>query len=97
MPAGSPRYGVPRSGTTCAGCGARARQSVGAASAASGPSDGADTDALAQRLLESGMAPIHVSRLFATFYAGNPVFGQQSRVLSGDTETVGAEEGAEGR
>ena len=45
----------------------------------------------------SGMAPVDASRLFATFYAGNPVFGQQSRALSGATETVTSEESAEGR
>jgi sulfhydrogenase subunit delta len=46
-----------------------------------GPSEAANTAALAQRLLDDGMAPADASRLFATFYAGNPVFGHRSLVL----------------
>ena len=41
------------------------------------------------------MAPVDASRLFATFYAGNPVFGRQSRALVGGHGTVTAEEGGE--
>ena len=47
---------------------------------------------------ESGMAPVDASRLFSTFYAGNPVFGQQSRVpVRGHGGSVTPEESREGR
>lgn len=90
-------------GTAClgpvtrAGCGALCPSIGRGCFGCFGPSEGANTDALARRLLDSGMAPVDASRLFATFYAGNPVFGQQSRALSGGTETVTAEDSAEGR
>ena len=87
-------HGTPCLGpVTRAGCGALCPSIGRGCFGCFGPSEGANTDALAQRLLDSGMAPVDASRLFATFYAGNPVFGQQSRALSGDTETVKAERG----
>ena len=91
------RNGVPGSGHARAGCGALCPSIGRGCFGCFGPSEGANTDALTRRLLDSGMAPVDASRLFATFYAGNPVFGQQSRALSGSTETVTAEESAEGR
>ena len=90
-------------GTAClgpvtrAGCGALCPSIGRGCFGCFGPSEGANTDALARRLLESGMAPVDASRLFSTFYAGNPVFGQQSRSLSGGTGAVTTGEGREGQ
>jgi hypothetical protein len=33
------------------------------------------------------MAPVDASRLFATFYVGNPVFGNQATALAASSET----------
>ncbi len=90
-------------GTAClgpvtrAGCGALCPSVGRGCFGCFGPSEAANTDALARRLLDSGMAPVDASRLFATFYAGDPVFGRQSRALSGGTETVTADDSPEGR
>ena len=88
-------------GTAClgpvtrAGCGALCPSIGRGCFGCFGPSEGANTDALARRLLDSGMAPVDASRLFATFYAGNPVFSQQSRALSEMTEPVAADDSGE--
>ena len=67
---------------TRAGCGALCPSIGRGCFGCFGPSEGANTDALAERLMESGMAPVDASRLFATFYAGNPVFGDQALALA---------------
>ena len=90
-------------GTAClgpvtrAGCGALCPSIGRGCFGCFGPSEGANTDALSRRLLDSGMAPVDASRLFATFYAGNPVFGQQARSLSGDAGPVVADDDGGGR
>ncbi len=90
-------------GTAClgpvtrAGCGALCPSIGRGCFGCFGPSESANTDALGRRLLESGMAPVDASRLFSTFYAGNPVFARQSRSLSGGTGTATTGESREGR
>jgi sulfhydrogenase subunit delta len=90
-------------GTAClgpvtrAGCGALCPSIGRGCFGCFGPSEEANTEALARRLLESGMAPVDASRLFATFYAGNPVFGGQSQALAGRAERFTQGDGAVGQ
>ena len=67
---------------TRAGCGALCPSTGRGCFGCFGPSEGAATGPLAERLLDDGMAPVDASRLFATFYAGNPTFGDQAVALS---------------
>jgi coenzyme F420-reducing hydrogenase gamma subunit len=86
---------------TRAGCGALCPSIDRGCFGCFGPSQGVNAGALAQRLLDGGMAPADASRLFATFYSGNPVFGDEARVLAqsgkarGSGDAAGAKE-AEG-
>ncbi len=88
-------------GTAClgpvtrAGCGALCPSVGRGCFGCFGPSEGANTDALAERLLESGMAPVDASRLFATFYAASPAFARQSRSLSGRVDPADRPDGGE--
>jgi len=66
---------------TRAGCGALCPSVGRGCYGCFGPVGGANTDALAEHLLEQGMAPVDASRLFSTFYAGNEVFGRQAVTL----------------
>ncbi|MGA2873101.1 MAG: oxidoreductase [Candidatus Dormibacteria bacterium] len=94
--------GIPCLGpVTRAGCGALCPAIDRGCFGCFGPSEGANPRALAQQLLDGGMTPADASRLFATFYSGNPVFGDQAQTLarsgkaggSGDaSEVAGAEE-----
>ena len=76
-------------GTAClgpvtrAGCGALCPSVDRGCYGCFGPSEGANPKALAERLLSQGMAPVDASRLFATFYVGNPVFGDEAASLAG--------------
>jgi coenzyme F420-reducing hydrogenase gamma subunit len=63
---------------TRAGCGALCPAVGRGCFGCFGPSEGANTGALARRLRESGLEPVDVSRLFTTFYSGNSVFAEQS-------------------
>jgi sulfhydrogenase subunit delta len=67
---------------TRAGCGALCPSVGRGCFGCFGPSDGANVEALSARLLEGGMSPVDASRLFATFYAGNPVFGGEAARLA---------------
>lgn len=66
---------------TRAGCGALCPSVGRGCFGCFGPSEGANTAALTERLLEAGMTPLDASRLFSTFYAGAPVFAEQSAAL----------------
>ncbi len=76
-------------GTAClgpvtrAGCGALCPSIGRGCFGCFGPSSGANPGALADRLVDQGLARDDASRLFATFYVGNPVFGDQADVLAG--------------
>lgn len=50
-----------------------------------GPADTANTASLAAELRRQGMAPVEVSRLFATFNAGAPAFRDESAAQGGPT------------
>jgi coenzyme F420-reducing hydrogenase gamma subunit len=79
-------------GTAClgpvtrAGCGALCPSIGRGCFGCFGPSEGANPRALSDRLLEGGTTPADASRLFATFYVGNPLFGDEAVALarSGD-------------
>ncbi len=85
-------------GTAClgpvtrAGCGALCPSIGRGCFGCFGPSEGANPEALAGRLLSEGMAPVDASRLFATFYVGNPVFGNQATTLAASSETGSTEQ-----
>ena len=85
-------------GTAClgpvtrAGCGALCPSIGRGCFGCFGPSEGANTEALAGRLLSEGMAAVDASRLFATFYVGNPVFGNQATTLAASSETGSTEQ-----
>ncbi len=68
---------------TRAGCGALCPSVGRGCFGCFGPSDGANPEALSARLLGDGMAPVDASRLFATFYSGDPVFAREADRLSG--------------
>lgn len=74
-------------GTAClgpvtrAGCGALCPSVGRGCYGCFGPVSGANTDALAGRLVEQGTDPADAARLFSTFYAGNAAFGRQAVVL----------------
>ena len=76
-------------GTAClgpvtrAGCGALCPSVGRGCYGCFGPVGGANTDALAEHLLETGLAPEDAARLFSTFYVGNEVFGRQAVTLRG--------------
>ncbi|MGO8873517.1 MAG: oxidoreductase [Acidimicrobiales bacterium] len=70
---------------TRAGCGALCPSIGRGCFGCFGPSDGANPAALADQLLRQGAAPVDTSRLFATFYVGNPVFGDQAAALAPPT------------
>jgi sulfhydrogenase subunit delta len=75
-------HGTPCLGpVTRAGCGALCPSVGRGCYGCFGPVGGANTDALAGRLLELGLAPVDASRLFSTFYSGNEVFGRQAVAL----------------
>jgi len=63
---------------TRAGCGALCPSVGRGCFGCFGPAEGANTEALARRLLDSGLSPPDASRLFATFYVGEPTFGEQA-------------------
>ncbi len=67
---------------TRAGCGALCPSIGRGCFGCFGPSEGSNTGALAGRLLDDGMAPVDASALFATFYAGDPVFGDRALALA---------------
>ncbi|HVA05179.1 MAG TPA: hypothetical protein VNG12_00395 [Acidimicrobiales bacterium] len=85
-------HGTPCLGpVTRAGCGALCPSVGRGCFGCFGPSEGANTGALASRLLQIGMAPVDASRLFSTFYSGNETFGDQARSLrSADDKAGGA-------
>jgi coenzyme F420-reducing hydrogenase gamma subunit len=76
-------------GTAClgpvtrAGCGALCPSIGRGCFGCFGPSSGANPGALAEHLVGQGLARDDASRLFATFYVGNPVFGDQADALAG--------------
>jgi len=76
-------------GTAClgpvtrAGCGALCPSIGRGCFGCFGPSSGANPQALAGHLLEGGTSRAEAARLFATFYVGDPVFGDQAAELSG--------------
>ena len=77
-------HGTPCLGpVTRAGCGALCPSVGRGCYGCFGPVGGANTHALAERLLESGLAPEDGARLFSTFYVGNEVFGRQAVTLRG--------------
>ncbi|HVC67923.1 MAG TPA: hypothetical protein VND44_10030 [Acidimicrobiales bacterium] len=75
-------------GTAClgpvtrAGCGALCPSIGRGCFGCYGPSEGANTRALADRLLADGTSRAEAARLFATFYVGDPVFGDQAAELA---------------
>jgi len=79
-------------GTAClgpvtrAGCGALCPSIGRGCFGCFGPSAGANPEALADHLLEGGTDRAEASRLFATFYVGDPVFGDQAAALAGRAE-----------
>jgi coenzyme F420-reducing hydrogenase gamma subunit len=75
-------HGTPCMGpVTRAGCGALCPAVGRGCYGCFGPVHDANTEALAGRLLDVGMAPDDASRLFSTFYSGNPVFARQAVTL----------------
>ena len=88
-------------GTAClgpvtrAGCGALCPSVGRGCFGCFGPSEGANTAALTRRLRESGLDPLSASRLFATFYAGNSVFAEQSERLADTAESAHRGEGGD--
>ena len=63
---------------TRAGCGALCPSVGRGCFGCFGPAEGANTEALARRLVDDGLAPADAARLFATFYVGQPTFGDQA-------------------
>jgi coenzyme F420-reducing hydrogenase gamma subunit len=63
---------------TRAGCGALCPSIDRGCFGCFGPSAGANTDAMARRLLDDGAQVSDLARLFATFNVGDPIFGGQS-------------------
>ncbi|MDX1621791.1 MAG: hypothetical protein R3320_12415 [Nitriliruptorales bacterium] len=63
---------------TQAGCGARCPAFGRACYGCFGPMESADTEALAEQLLSSGLAPPELVRLFRTFNADAPAFRTES-------------------
>ncbi|MGO9029554.1 MAG: oxidoreductase [Acidimicrobiales bacterium] len=76
-------------GTAClgpvtrAGCGALCPSIGRGCFGCFGPSEGANPGSLSGHLVDQGLAPRDASRLFATFYVGNPIFGDESAALAG--------------
>jgi coenzyme F420-reducing hydrogenase gamma subunit len=68
---------------TRAGCGALCPSIARGCFGCFGPSAGANTVALARRLVEDGAAPADVARQFATFNAADPIFEREAVALRG--------------
>jgi len=63
---------------TRAGCGALCPSVGRGCFGCFGPAEGANTEALAERLIDDGLSRADAARLFATFYVGQPIFGGQA-------------------
>ena len=71
---------------TRAGCGALCPSVGRGCFGCFGPSEGANPRSLSGHLVAQGMAPVDASRLFATFYAGDPTFGGEAAALAGPAD-----------
>jgi coenzyme F420-reducing hydrogenase gamma subunit len=67
---------------TRAGCGALCPSVGRGCFGCFGPSEGANPRSLSGHLVAQGMVPVDASRLFATFYVGNPIFGGEAAALA---------------
>jgi coenzyme F420-reducing hydrogenase gamma subunit len=75
---------------TRAGCGALCPSIDRGCFGCFGPSAGANTEALARRLVEDGAAPADLARQFATFNAADPIFEREAVELR---RTAASDEG----